>query len=74
MYYWKICGNGGNGGNVYHENICYGRTCPVGGHVLQVCAEAATIEAAVSLDNWCVFFSSVFFLFALKNAFSGFII
>ena len=25
MYYWKICGSGDN---VYHENICYGRTCP----------------------------------------------
>ena len=23
-----------------HENMCYGRTCVVGGHVLQVCAEA----------------------------------
>ena len=36
-------------------SICYGRTCPVGGHVLQVCAEAATVEAAVSLGNWCFF-------------------
>ena len=52
LCYWKICGNGGY---VYHENICYGKTCPVGGHVLQVCAEAATIEGAVSLGS-CFFF------------------
>ena len=31
--------------------MCYGRTCVVGGHVFQVCAEA-TIEAAVSLGIW----------------------
>ena len=51
MYYWKICDSGGH---VYHENICYGRTCPVDGHVLQVFAETATIEAAVSVGSWCV--------------------
>ena len=48
MYYWKVCGSGGH---VYHENICYGWTWPVGGHVLQIRAEAATIEAAVSLSS-----------------------
>ena len=47
MHYWKICGSGGH---VYHENICYGRTSPVGGYVLQVWAKAATIESAVNLD------------------------
>ena len=60
MYYWKICGCGGH---VYHENIFYERTCSVGGHVLQVCAKAATIEAAVSLVCWCFFFSSNFVFF-----------
>ena len=40
MYYWKICSSGGL---VFHGNICYGRTCLVGGHVLQVYAETATI-------------------------------
>ena len=28
---------------VFHENVCYGRTCFVGRHVLQVCAYAAII-------------------------------
>ena len=49
LYYWKICGHGCY---VYHENISYGRTCSVGGHILQVCAEAGTFEAAVSLVCW----------------------
>ena len=40
MYYWKTFGVGDH---VFHENMCYGRTCLVGGHVLQVCAEAANI-------------------------------
>ena len=41
MYYWKVaCGIGDH---IFHENMFYGRTCLVGGHVLQVCAEAATI-------------------------------
>ena len=52
MYYWKICGCGGH---VYYENIYNGRTCPLGGHVLQVCAEAATIE------DCCDFCLLVFF-------------
>ena len=38
MYYWKICVSDGR--HVFRENMCYGRTCVVGGHVLQVCAEA----------------------------------
>ena len=59
MHYWKICGSGGY---VYHENICYGRTCPVGWHVLQICAEAATIEDAVSSGSWVIFFLQFFFL------------
>ena len=63
MYYWKICGNVCH---VYHENISCGSTYPVGVHVLQVCAEAASIEVAVSLGSWCVFFSSsVIYLFFL---------
>ena len=40
--------------HVIDENMCYGRTCVVGGHVFQVCAEA-TIEAAVSLGIWVFF-------------------
>ena len=44
----------------------------IGGHVLQVCAEAATIEAAVSLGHWCFF--SLAILFALRHAFQGFIV
>ena len=28
------------GGHVSYENMYYGRTCVIGGHVLQVCAEA----------------------------------
>ena len=62
MYYWKICDSGWY---VYYENICCDSTCPVGVHVLQVCAEAASIEAAVSSGSWCVVFfsSSFFFLF-----------
>ena len=28
MYYCKICDSGGH---VYHENLYYGRTCPVVG-------------------------------------------
>ena len=71
MYYWKICGSGCH---VYHENICYGRTCPVGGHFLHVCAEATTIEAAVSLGSWCVLFSPVFYFFPLRYAFQRFIV
>ena len=62
IYYWKTCISDGH---VYHENVCYRRICPVGGHVLQVCAEAETIEAAVSLGNWCVFFPLVFVVFFL---------
>ena len=38
IYYWKTYVSGGH---VYCENISYGRTSPVGGHVLQVHAEAA---------------------------------
>ena len=38
MYCWKACC-----GLVFHENICCGRTCLVGGHVLQVCVKAAII-------------------------------
>ena len=49
MYYWKTCVSFGC--HVFHENMCYGRTCVVGGHVLQVCAQA-TIEAAVNLGIW----------------------
>ena len=37
MYYLKTCVNGGH---VFHENMCCGRTCIVGSHVLQICAEA----------------------------------
>ena len=37
--------------------MCNGWTCLVGGHVVQVCGEAATILAAVSLVKWCGFFS-----------------
>ena len=40
MYYWKVCGSGGL---VFYENICCGRTCLVGGHVLQFCRDAAII-------------------------------
>ena len=68
MHYWKMCGSGGH---VYHKNICHGMTCLVGEHVLQVCAEAAAIGAAVSLGSW-VFFSSFFlgfFFLALTCAY-----
>ena len=51
----------GYGRHVFHENVCYGRTCVVGGHVLQVCAEA-TIYAAVSLGIWHSFLSTVSFV------------
>ena len=73
MYYWKTCGSGGH---IFHENICYGKTCSVGGYVLQVCAEAATIEAAVGSGSWCVFFySSISFsFFALRHAFQEFVV
>ena len=40
MYCCKACGSGGL---IFHENKCCGRICVVGGHVLQVCAEAAII-------------------------------
>ena len=40
IYCWKACGRCGL---VFHENICCGRTCLVGGHVLQVYAKAAII-------------------------------
>ena len=72
MYYWKICGSGGH---VYHENICHWRTCPVCGHVLQVCAEVATI-VVVSVGTWCGAFFPVIFLnfFNFRHAFKGFII
>ena len=39
MHYWKTCGSDG----MSFMRMCYGRTCLVGGYVLQVCAEAATI-------------------------------
>ena len=54
MYYRKVCGSGGH---FFHENIYYRRTCPVGGQVLQVCTEVATIDASVNLGGWCFFFS-----------------
>ena len=38
MYYLKTCVSGGC--HVFRESMCYGRTCVVGGHVLQVGAEA----------------------------------
>ena len=37
MYFWKTCVSAGH---VFHESMCHGRTCEVGGQVLQVCAEA----------------------------------
>ena len=40
MNYWKTYGSGGH---IFLENMCYGRTCLIGGHVLQICAVAATI-------------------------------
>ena len=46
---------------VHHDNICYGRTCSIGGHVLQVCVEAAANENAVSLGSRCCVFFSYFF-------------
>ena len=52
----------GYGRHVFHENMCYGRTCVVGGHSLQVCAEA-TISAVVSLGIW--FFFSCYSKFCL---------
>ena len=39
MYYWKTSVSGG-GLHVFNDNMCYGTTCVVGGHVLQVCAES----------------------------------
>ena len=60
MCYLKICGSGGH---VSHENICCGRICPVGGQVWLICAEAATIEAAVSLICWVFFLQYIFFIF-----------
>ena len=37
----RITGRRVSGGcHIFHENMCYGRTYVVGGHVLQVCAEA----------------------------------
>ena len=59
MYYWKACGSCGL---VFYENICCSRTCLIGGHVLQVCAKAAIIQAAVSLGNWCVYFFRATFI------------
>ena len=38
IFYWKTYVSGGH--HVFHENMCYGRICAVGGHVVQVCAEA----------------------------------
>ena len=64
MYYWKTCGSGGH---IFHENICYGRTCSVGGYVLQVCAEAATIEAAVSSGRWCVFLLQYIYIYIFSS-------
>ena len=52
MYYWKTSGSGGH---VYDWNICYGRTCPVCGLVLQDCAEAANVVDVMSLGYWCGF-------------------
>ena len=66
-HYWKVCGSGNL---VYHEFFSYGRTCPVGGHVLQVCSEAATIEATVSLGSWCFYFLYFFLFFALRQHFN----
>ena len=36
MYFWKTCLSAGH---VFYESICYGKTCEVGGHVLQFCAK-----------------------------------
>ena len=52
--------------------MCYGMTCVVGGHVLQVCAEAS-IKVAVSLGI-CFFFFLQQFLFALRHVFQEFIV
>ena len=38
LYYWKVCVTGG-GRHVFHENVLW-EDSVVGGHVLQVCAEA----------------------------------
>ena len=35
-----ISGRRVNVGHVFYESMCYGRTCEVGGYVLQVCAKA----------------------------------
>ena len=37
MYYLKTCVSGDH---VFHENMFFGGTCVVVGHVLQICAEA----------------------------------
>ena len=46
---WHVCYTRGQvlleegmcyGGHVFHESMCHGRTCVVGRHVVQVCAEA----------------------------------
>ena len=55
MYYWKICGSGGM--SIMRISVMGGHVHPVGRHVLEICAEAATIEAAVTLGSRCVFFS-----------------
>ena len=42
MYYWKTCVSWGD--YVFHENMCYGRTCVVGEHVLQVGMSCRSVQ------------------------------
>ena len=47
MYYWKTC----SGCHVFHENIYYGKTCIVGGHILQAdrsCGKLCIMEGMLN--------------------------
>ena len=57
MYYWKTCGSGGH---VNHENMSWEDMSSRWACLTGLCR--TTIEAVVSLGNWCfLFFSNIFF-------------
>ena len=43
MYYWKTCVSGCD--HVFHNIMCYGRTCVVGVHVLQVGMTCMSVQS-----------------------------
>ena len=41
MYFWKTCVSAGH---VFHESMCYGRTCEEGGQVKKVGMSCRSVQ------------------------------